>query len=335
MRIVITGGAGFIGSQLGKSLYRQGHEVILLDNMSYGHLDNLLLDGAPFGRFVCKDIRDPDMVALIDGAEVVVHLAGIAALPACQSDPRTAYDVNVAGLGNVLEASRRAGVRRVLFSSTSAVYENTKLPVLAEDAPIAPDLVYAMTKAAGEKLCEGFASSYGMDIVICRFFNVFGPHQDVQRLSPPFTSYVARELVMGRQPVLYNNSDARRDYVHSNDVLELLTRMAFAEGRFAAERFNICSGVGSSVPELYALFQSASGSDLAPVFADPATFWDRYPELVTGPNRLPRERIVKEVYKDAIGDPAKAEAAFGFRPSSDIGAGVASVYADALRRLKS
>jgi len=87
MRIVITGGAGFIGSQLGKSLHLQGHDVVLLDNMSYGHLDNLLLDGAPFGTFLCKDIRDPALFDLIQGAEVVVHLAGIAPLPVCQANP--------------------------------------------------------------------------------------------------------------------------------------------------------------------------------------------------------------------------------------------------------
>lgn len=335
MRIVITGGAGFIGSQLGKSLHLQGHDVVLLDNMSYGHLDNLLLDGAPFGTFLCKDIRDPALFDMIQGAEVVIHLAGIAPLPVCQANPGVAYDVNVGGLGNVLEASRRAGVRRVIFSSTSAVYEKTKLPVLTEDAPINPDLVYAMTKAAGEKLCEGFASSYGMDIIICRFFNVFGPHQDVKRLSPPFTSYVARELVLGRRPMLYNDTDARRDYVHSDDVVKLLTKMTFADGRFDAERFNICSGVGSSVPELYKIFTAVSGLDIEPVFNDPATFWDRYPELVTGPNRLPKSRIIEEVHKDAIGSPAKAERAFGFRPSTDISAGIASVYADAVERLRS
>nr|MDP9412590.1 NAD-dependent epimerase/dehydratase family protein [Pseudomonadota bacterium] len=125
MKILITGGAGFVGSQLGKHLHGMGHEIVLLDNMSFGHLDNLLLDGAPFGQFVCKDIRDPDLAAQMQGVDTVFHLAGIAALPVCQQDPRAAYDVNVAGVGNVLEAARRAGVRRVIFSSTSAVYEKT------------------------------------------------------------------------------------------------------------------------------------------------------------------------------------------------------------------
>jgi UDP-glucose 4-epimerase len=144
--------------------------------------------------------------------------------------------VNVAGVGNVLEAARRACVRRVIFSSTSAVYEKTQSERFSESDEIRPDLIYACTKAAAEQLCDAFAVNYGMDIGICRFFNVYGPHQDVTRTSPPFTSYVARELVMNRSPKLFNNSDARRDYVHSDDVVELLTRMMLAEGSLGAER---------------------------------------------------------------------------------------------------
>jgi nucleoside-diphosphate-sugar epimerase len=224
-------------------------------------------------------------------------------------------------------------VKRIIFSSTSAVYERTERDLLSEDDPIAPDLVYACTKAAGEQVCDGFAANYGMDIAICRFFNVYGPHQDVTRTSPPFTSYVARELVMDRQPILFNESDARRDYVHSDDVVDLLTRMMLAEGHFTADRFNVCSGNGHSVPELFALFRRASGKAIDPQFRPPQTYWDAYPALFAGSHPLSRERISKEVFKTAIGNPAKTAARFGWRPRTEIGAGIASVYADAERRL--
>lgn len=333
MKVLITGGAGFVGSQLGKHLHGRGDEVVLLDNMRFGHLDNLLLEGAPFGRFHCRDVRDRDMAALLEGVDTLFHLAGIAALPLCQEAPAEAYDVNTGAVANMLEAARRAGVRRVVFSSTSAVYEKTKSDLFAEDDPIAPDLTYACTKAAAERICDAYAANYGMDVIICRFFNVYGPHQDVTRTSPPFTSYVARELVMDRAPVLFNDSAARRDYVHSDDVVDLLTRMIDAGGTFRAERFNVCSGRGYSVPELYGLFRAASGKGIEPVFRDPRLYWDSYPELFGSDRPLSRERISEEVYKNAIGDPARTRARFGWSAGTEIAAGIASVYADAQRRL--
>jgi UDP-glucose 4-epimerase len=333
MKILITGGAGFVGSQLGKHLHRQGHEVVLLDNMSSGHLDNLLLDGAPFGRFLCKDIRAPDLPSHFRDVDTVFHLAGIAALPVCQQDPGEAYAVNVAGVGNILEAARRAGVRRVIFSSTSAVYEKTKGESFSEDDEIRPDLVYACTKAAAEQLCDAFAINYGMDIGICRFFNVYGPHQDVMRTSPPFTSYVARELVMNGSANLFNNSQAKRDYVHSDDVVELLARMMLHEGKFQAERFNVCSGEGHSVPELYALFLEVSGKNIPATYNDPRDYWNRYPALFEARLPLSRERITEEVFKNSIGSPAKTRERFGWSAQTDIRSGIASVYEDAERRL--
>ena len=332
-RVLITGGAGFVGSQLGQRLAAEGHEVILLDDMSFGHLDNLLMDGRPFGRFVCRDIRDPRTNDLYEGVDCVFHLAGVAALPVCQSDPREAYDVNVAGTGAVLEAARRAGVRRVVFSSTSAVYERTKRSLLQEDDAIAPDLVYACTKQSAEVLCRAYAANYGLDVVVCRFFNVFGPHQDVLRVSPPFTSYVARELAHDRSPVLFNDRrDVLRDYVHVADVVELLVRIMRDDAHHTADVFNVCSGVGHSVPELYDVFGRVSGKSIPPTFRDPADFWAQYAVLFDGPRPLSRERVIEEVYKSAIGSNAKARAAFGWRPELDLVAGVQSVYADAVRR---
>jgi nucleoside-diphosphate-sugar epimerase len=333
-RVLITGGAGFVGSQLGQRLEADGHDVILLDNMSYGHLDNLLVDGRPLGRFVCRDIRDAGSKDLYEGVDCVFHLAGIAALPVCQLDPREAYDVNVAGTGAVLEWARRAGVRRVVFSSTSAVYERTKGGVFSEDAPIAPDLVYACTKQAAETLCRGYVVNYGLDVVICRFFNVYGPHQDILRTSPPFTSYVARELAHDRSPVLFNRrGDVRRDYVHIDDVVSLLVRAMHGKQRFAAEVLNVCSGVGYSVPQLYDIFREVSGKNIEATYREPAEFWDRYHDLHRGAFPLSRERVIEEVYKSAIGSNAKALSSLGWSPQLDLVSGIRSVYADAVRRL--
>jgi nucleoside-diphosphate-sugar epimerase len=324
-KVVITGGAGFVGSQVGHALWRDGTPVVLLDNMSYGHLDNLIVNGAPFGEFVGKDIRSSDLRRHFEGADTVYHFAGIAALPVCQADPLLAYDVNTGGTANVLEVARRAGVRRVIFSSTSAVYENSpKLPQ-AESDPVAPNLVYSMTKYAAEAVCQAYAKNYGMDIIVCRFFNVYGPHQDMKRKSPPFTSYVARELHAGRQPVLYNRSEARRDYIHVSDVIELLLRMHKSQRRYAAEIFNLGTGKAYSVPQLYAEFQRISGKNIEAVYRDPETFWNNYTELFEGQG-LSRERVKKEVYKDSAADMSKTQAEFDWKPQVDMATGLASVY---------
>lgn len=332
-KILITGGAGFVGSHLGRRLAMDGHEVTLLDDLSFGHLDNLLIDGRQFARFVCRDIRDRRTAELYDGVDCVFHLAGIAALPVCQLDPREAYDVNVAGTGAVLEAARRAGVRRVVFSSTSAVYERTNDSVLREEATVAPDLVYACTKHSAEALCRGYALNYGLDVVVCRFFNVFGPHQDVLRASPPFTSYVARELAHDRSPILYNRrTDVRRDYVHVADVVELLLRVMRDHNRHDADVFNVCTGIGHSVPELFDVFRRISGKPIEATYRDPGEYWDRYPPLFAGPFPLSRQRVSEEVYKSAIGSNARARDTFDWEPMLDLTEGIQSVYEDALHR---
>src|ERR1044071_5038484 len=123
-KIGVTGAAGFSGSQLSKSFVDEGHEVLLLDNMSYGYLDNLVIDGKTFGKFLGVDICSPDLVKHFAGADYVFHFAGISALPVCQERPQYAMQVNVGGTANVLEAARLAGVHRVIFASTGAIYEN-------------------------------------------------------------------------------------------------------------------------------------------------------------------------------------------------------------------
>ena len=323
-RIVITGGAGFVGSQLARHLVGLGHEVALVDDMSFGQLDNLIgPDGKSVAPIHFADITRADGAAHVAGADVVFHFAGIAALPVCQADPVRAFAINTGGVGQVLEACRHAEVRRVVFSSTSAVYENNVAPHAVTDV-VSPDLVYAQTKLAAEQLCRSFSSNYGLDTIICRFFNVYGPHQDIHRTSPPFTSYVAKELVNGRSPVLYNQSDARRDYVHVDDVVDVLTAMCHAPERFAGEVFNIGSGTAYSVPELYTIFARLAGTDLEPEYRDPSRFWDAYPQLFDGFG-LDRHRIEKEVYKDSLADIASTQQAFGWSPKVDIDAGLDSV----------
>ena len=325
-KVVITGGAGFIGSQLGYELTHQGWQVVLLDNLWAGYVDNLIVDGKTFGHFIAKDIRVPDLAEYLDGAEFVIHFAGIASLPVCQSEPRFAYDVNTAGTANVLESARKVGVKRVLFSSTSAVYECNNEEIHKESDHVYPNLVYASTKLTAEMICESYAKNYGMDIIIARFFNVYGPHQDFWRKSPPFTSYIARELLAGRSPVLFNRTSAKRDYIHSSDVISILIKMIHAEKHYSAETFNVATGRGYSVPQLYEIMKNIAKVNLEPVYKDPETIWSAYNSLFKEPYPLLTDRVRKEVYKNAIADISKTEKEFSWKAEFSIEDGLRSVY---------
>jgi UDP-glucose 4-epimerase len=320
-----------VGSQLGYSLHKQGHEVVLLDNMSFGHLDNLIIDGATFGRLIVEDIRAPlpKLIAHMAGVDTVYHFAGIATLPVNQADPQMAYDVNVGGTGNILEAARRSGVRRVIFASTSAIYEMTKSPdgIFGEDDAVAPNLVYSMTKDSAEKLCKAYNTNYGLDIIIVRFFNIYGPHQDFKRLSPPFTSYLATTLAKDQTPILFNSSTtALRDYVFSADLIALLETMFTKEKKYNADVFNACSGKGYSAPDIFSIMRGHSGKKIEAVYDNPEKFWAKYPALTEGQYPLAPTRVTKEVYKMSVGNPSKTAEEFGWKAETPLEEGLKAVY---------
>jgi len=323
-KVLITGGAGFIGSQLGWRLHTAGHEVVLLDNLAHGNRDNLEVDGKKFGRFVRGDIRNPNIASLFRGIDVVLHFAAISALPLCQEEAPYAYDVNLAGLVNVLEASRRYGVRRFIFSSTSAVYEsNTRMPC-REDDDVSPTLLYSLSKLHGEQLCHSFRKTYGMDIVILRFFNVYGPHQDFRRLSPPYTSYVVRELLNGRSPVLHSSGEQQRDYVYIEDLARLV-EITLTHPHANGETFNVASNTSVSVNEILRIVARAVGGEavrIQPSYAPAESFWKKYMKLYTGPRSMRKEILIKEVEKYTLGDNAKAKKILGWEPKVSMEEGL-------------
>jgi nucleoside-diphosphate-sugar epimerase len=202
-----------------------------------------------------------------------------------------------------------------------------------EDEEINPDLTYSLSKANAERICSSFSSGYGLDIVICRFFNVYGPHQDIHRKSLPFTSYVAKQLVMGQRPTLYNPTPIQRDYIHVRDVTAALKMIMRAERKLEAEIFNICTGTGYSVPFLYEKMAKIVGSSLIPEYGDPRSFWDKYPELFLGANPLSRERIAKEVNKRSLGSPKKMQQFFSWQPKVGIDEGLEEVIQYTRRHL--
>ena len=332
-KILVTGGAGFIGSQLGLRLVNEGNEVVLLDNMTDGHLDNVIYKGKPLAKLVFNDIRDSSLETELRNVDTIFHFAGTSSLPKCQSNPTAAYDNNVTGLINVLELARKNDVGRIIFSSTSAVYENNSQTPFKESDQVSPDLVYASSKLAGENICKAYAQTYGMDIIVARFFNVYGEHQDIHRTMPPFVSYLAKEIFFGNRPTIFNKSDAVRDYIYVGDVVDGLLCMKNAGGKFNGDLYNLCSGTGYSVKQIIAMYAEISGKFIDPTYKDPMTYWDQFPGLFNG-HPLNRVRIAKEVFKNSIGSPIKSRDTFKFEAKVSFMDGLKRVHDYSLENLK-
>ena len=316
-KVVITGGAGFIGSKLGYLLSTMGYQVVLIDDLSGGYEDNLIENGKSFGSFVKADIRSADILSHFSGASCVFHLAAISALPVCQSEPNRAMDVNVAGTANVLEMARKSDVGRFVFASTSAIYENNTNYPCNENDQTDPHLLYSVSKFAAEQVCKGFSKPYGMEVVTTRYYNVYGPHQDVRRKSPPFVGYVIRELLNNRAPVLHSNGEQKRDYVFIDDV-NRLNLLCMTKKEAANKTFNVASGKSYSVNEIYNIISSKIGSFIKPVFRESSKFWDKYPQLYQGKYHIKDECLDKEVNKFTLGSTSYADQTLGWKAEKSI-----------------
>jgi nucleoside-diphosphate-sugar epimerase len=320
-KVLVTGAAGFIGSQLSYDLHKDGYHVIMVDDMSFGYEDNLIIDGETFGEFHKLDIRSEETEKLYKGVDTVYHFAGISALPVNQENPYYAISVNVAGTANVLECARKNNVRRVIFASTSAIYENNETFPSREEDVVSPYLLYSNSKLQSELLCKSYYNTYGLETVCIRFFNVYGPHQDFKRTSPPFTSYVIRELLNNRAPVLHSSGDQKRDYVYVDD-LNRLNRLCMEHPNAPGGIFNAASGVNYSVKEIYAMLAEALNSDLQPVYREAGKFWDKYPSLFEGSYPLPTKLIEKEVNKYTLGAADKALKELGWKAEVSLADGM-------------
>ncbi|MBA3073150.1 MAG: NAD-dependent epimerase/dehydratase family protein [Anaerolineae bacterium] len=325
-KVLITGGAGFIGSELGKFLLTKNFKVILLDNLEYGYRDNFEDNEELRSNFILEDVRSESIGKHLENIDIVIHLAGISSLPECESNPQKAFNVNVSSVANILNACRGTNVKRFIFASTSAVYENNNpLEPFKESDSVTPNLIYATTKYCGERICTSFAQNYDMDILICRFFNVFGPHQDFQRKAPPFTSYLIRELINGRKPTIFNTTIAKRDYIYVSDLVQYLYLMIQSQEKFNADIFNISSGVGYTALEIYDVIRSHLNNDVSYEVGNPIKFWDKYDSLFDKRYNLNKNRIEKEVFKHCIGDNSKIINTFQYSPHESLSEGLKNI----------
>ena len=312
-KFLVTGGAGFIGSHLVRVLLSQRHsDVIVIDDFSNGYLDNFLGIHESDFKLVKQSILDVNLVELMEGVDAVFHFAAISSLPECQANPIQAIRVNVEGTARVLEAARRSRVRRVIFASTSAVYENCS-PPFSETQQVKPDLIYSWSKHCCESLCNSYHLNYGLDVVISRFFNVYGPAQNHRRTSPPFTSYLIRTLLNGETPTIYNLSQIKRDYIFVTDLLDLVIALSEFPDYLGGEIFNLGSGQGYSALEILEIASELTKHDGSYVSAIHEKFWEKYPELYEGLS-LDSSRLEREIFKLSLCDPYKIQSFTGIKP---------------------
>lgn len=303
MKALVTGGAGFIGSNLSDALLARGDEVIVVDDLSTGRRENLEPGLANGAVLVEADIRDREALEELFGREqpeVVFHLAAQIDVRKSIADPAFDASINVGGTANVLEAARVAESRRVVFSSTGgAIYgegEGQQLP-LAEDAPLAPEAPYGQSKFAGEGYLALYERLYGLSSVPLRLGNVYGPRQDPLGEAGVIAIFCGK-LRAGERPTVFGDGKQTRDYIYVGDVVSAMLAAADAE---TAGPINIGTGIETDVLELARRLDELGGEgDFEPEFAPPRT---------------------GEVQRISI-DPGRAERELGWRPELGLAEGL-------------
>ena len=269
MKVLVTGGAGFIGSHLVDKLMLDGHEVVVLDDLSSGSLKNIEhhLDEPGF-RFVKGDIRYARTVEkALEGVDAVIHEAAIASVPLSIKDPALTDEVNIFGTLNLLEVSLRAKVKRFVYASSCAVYGAASELPIKEDAPLRPLSPYASSKLAAEERCKAFHENYGLETIRLRYFNVYGLRQAAGEYAGVMLKFLER-IRRDQPPVIFGDGEQTRDFVYIGDVVEA-TLLALDREGAAGEVFNIGTGEATTIKKLCEIFLKLTGkTHLKPIYMD-------------------------------------------------------------------
>ena len=266
-KYIITGGAGFIGSNIAQKLVTMGNIVKVIDNLSTGNLNNLaeVRDNI---EFIEGDIKDLNLLKKeFKGFDYVLHQAALCSVPRSINDPISSNTSNIDGTLNVLVAARDNSLKRVVYASSSSVYGNALSEYKSEDLPVNPLSPYALTKLTGETYTRLFYKIYGLETICLRYFNVFGPHQDpssqYSAVIPKFISM----MIKGESPIILGDGTQSRDftYVQNNVQANILAATA-AQG--AGEAINIACGQSISLNELVNLINQELGTNIKPVYQD-------------------------------------------------------------------
>ncbi len=261
---LVTGGAGFIGSHIVERLVREGHRVRVLDDFSSGKEANLESFGDEL-ELARGDIRDAALVKrAMKDVEIVFHEAALGSVPRSVADPLTTHEVNITGTLNVLLAARDAGVKRVVYASSSSVYGET--PELPKHESMIPQPLspYALSKLAGEHYAKVFKHVYGFEVVSLRYFNIFGPRQDPESQYAAVIPRFITALLSRKPPVVYGDGLQSRDFTYVENVVNANLLAAEAEG-VAGQVFNVACGGRYTLLDLLAKLKETIGSDIEPI----------------------------------------------------------------------
>jgi UDP-glucose 4-epimerase len=271
-RALVTGGAGFIGSHLVEALLAAGWEVGVLDDLSSGREAHLAVVADRI-EFWPGDVRDAALVGkAVEGVEAIFHAAAVASAARSVEEPIATHAVNVLGTLTVLEAARAARARRVVFASSSAVYDAAAEPPAREDAPRRPSSPYGLHKAAGEDYCRLYAEIHGLETVCLRYFNVYGPRQDPRGDYSAVIPRFVRACLDGGAPRIFGDGRQTRDFVHVEDAVRA-NLLAVDAAAVAGRAVNVGTGLETSVNELAATIAELVGSGADPVRL-PARAWE-------------------------------------------------------------
>lgn len=257
MKLLVTGGAGFIGSHLVERLLAAGDRVRVVDDLSTGKRDNLPRHEAL--EFIEGDIRDAGLIdRCAKGMDAVVHLAAIASVQASMDDPVRTHQVNFDGTLNLLEASRRHGVKRFIYACSAAVYGDTAIIPVPEETMLKPLSPYAVDKLSGEYYLLHYYRAYGLAVTSFRFFNIYGPRQDPSSPYSGVISIFVERLMANRPVTVFGDGTQTRDFVYVADLADLLARAAHGtEGSGGV--FNVGTGARHSLLQLLTYLEKLSG----------------------------------------------------------------------------
>ncbi len=312
-RVLVTGGAGFIGANLVHALVNQKYNVTVFDDLSTGSLVHLK-DVMSVIKFIPGDVRNLSaMHRACQKMDIILHYAAARAVGRSIDNPQQVHEINTTGTLNVLLAAREANVRRVIFASSSAVYGNRLTnQSLTENMVPAPESPYAATKLAGEHYCESFSNSFGLETVSLRMFNVYGPFQHPESHYSLVIPIFIDRLLQNLAPEIHGTGEQSRDFVFTADVAQANLLAIKNKRKMRGQTYNIGSGQQTSINQVNQTIQQQLNIDIPPIYA-------------------PR-RTADVMYTHA--DISKAEAELGYKPTYSFTAGIGASIVDYQKRLR-